>query len=129
MVISKKKMISYLTIFLIIAALSFYYFLINIYGSEIKKYPLYLYAIESSLITIEVVPINALGTRALFRSSSASFDIIEGADLIEIVKKDNSKGMITIRSKGKIGVVGIKIKSVHSLLPEYVEVNILPLSA
>ncbi len=63
------------------------------------------------------------------RTSSAQFDIIEGNDLIEIVYLNQAKGILKIRSKGKVGVVGIKIKSEHSLFPDYIEIQILPLTA
>ena len=35
---------------------------------------------------IEVIPINALGKKALFRNSSATFEIVEGIELIEIIE-------------------------------------------
>jgi hypothetical protein len=70
-----------------------------------------------------------MGTKALFRSSSATFEIIEGAELIEVIKKNESKGILAIRSTGKTGIVGIKIVSNYSLLPEYLEINIQPLTA
>ena len=119
----------YVLIFLLLLIILSYYFLYNIYGSVIRKEPENLYADSSSEMRIEVVPVNSLGFRALLRSSSASFDIIEGKDLIEIVYFNQAEGILKIRSKGKVGVVGIKIKSEHSLLPDYVEIEILPLTA
>jgi hypothetical protein len=124
----KKKIIFiYFAIFLFVSITFSYFFLFNIYGNEIRNKPVQLYAVQSELMFIEVVPINALGTRALFRNSSASFEVIEGLNLIEIVEENNSKGLLKIRSKGQAGVVGIKIKSQYSLLPEYLEIKILPL--
>ena len=103
----------------------FYY---NIYGSEVKRSAQNLYADTSSEITIEVFPINALGKKAWFRKSSATFEIIEGLDLIDVIEYDKESGFIKIRSKGEVGLVGIKIKSEHSLLPEYIEIEILTLT-
>jgi hypothetical protein len=77
---------------------------------------------------IEVIPINAMGKKAWFRKSSADFVVVEGMNLIEITEYNKETGFIKIRSKGKAGLVGIKIKSQHSLLPEYIEVEILPLT-
>ena len=87
---------------------------------------LYLYADPSSEMTIEVVPVNSLGRKARFRTSSAKFEIVEGIDLIEVTSIIKNPVLIKIRSKGKPGLVGIKIKSQHSLLPEYIEIEILP---
>ena len=87
-----------------------------------------MYADTTSEITIEVFPINALGKKAWFRKSSATFEIVEGLELIEIIEHNKESGFIKIRSKGKVGLVGIKIKSEHSLLPEYIEIEILTLT-
>ena len=103
----------------------FYY---NIYGSEVKRSAQNLYADTSSEITIEVFPINALGKKAWFRKSSATFELIEGVNLVDVIEYDKESGFLKIRSRGKVGLVGIKIKSEHSLLPEYIEIEILALT-
>jgi hypothetical protein len=124
----KKIILIYLLISVFILVLGGYFFLYNIYGSEVIRKPQNLYADTSSEITIEVVLINALGKKAWFRKSSATFEIIEGLELIEIIERNDESGFIKIRSKGKVGLVGIKIKSEHSLLPEYIEIEILTLT-
>ena len=124
----KKIILIYLSITVFILLLGGYFFLYNIYGSEVKRSAQNLYADTSSEITIEVFPINALGKKALFRKSSATFEIIEGLELIEIIERNEESGFIKIRSKGESGMVGIKIKSEHSLLPEYIEIEILTLT-
>ena len=101
----------------------------NIYGSEVRRFPQNLFADHNSEMTIEVVPINALGNKAIFRKSSATFTIVEGSELIEVIENNPNTGILKIKSKGKPGLVGIKIKSEHSLLPEYIEIEILPLTA
>jgi hypothetical protein len=78
-------------------------------------------------MSIEVIPINALGWKAILRSSSPKFDIIDGKELIDVVETNKAEGIIRIRSKGKTGKVGIKIKSQNSLFPDYIEIQILPL--
>lgn len=125
----KKIIIIYSIISFLILLILFYYFIYNVYGVIIKKNPDNLYTDQSETMKIEVVPVNALGTKALFRSSSAHFEIIEGKELIEIVYQEEAKGILIIRSVGKIGTVGIKIETIYSLLPEYVEINIQPLTA
>ncbi len=124
----KKIILIYLSITVFILLLGGYFFLYNIYGSEVRQTPENLFAQTSSEIKIEVVPINAMGKKAWFRISSATFEIIEGIDLIEITEYNKESGFIMIRSKGKAGLVGIKIKSQNSLLPEYIEIEILPLT-
>jgi hypothetical protein len=125
----RKKIITiYLLIFLLITLLLAYFFLYNIYGSEVRRIPENLFADTESSITIKVVPVNALGSKALFRTSSAKFEIIEGNDLIEVILLDEKNGQLKIRSLGKAGIVGIKIKSQHSLFPEYVEIEVFALS-
>lgn len=124
-----KVLSIYLLIFLILLLLAGYYFLYNIYGVEIKKSANNLYADFDSEITIKIFPINALGKKAWFRKTSASFEIVEGSNLISVPENNSDEGIIRIRANGKTGLVGIKIKSVHSLFPEYIEFEILPLTA
>jgi hypothetical protein len=124
----KKIILIYILISVFILLLGGYFLLYNIYGSEVNRSAQNLYADTSSEITIEVFPINALGKKALFRKSSATFEIVEGIDLIEITDYKKGLGFLKIRSKGKVGLVGIKIKSEHSLFPEYIEIEILSLT-
>jgi len=124
----KKIILIYLIISVFILLLGGYFFLYNIYGSEVRRSAQILYADAASEITIEVFPINALGKKAWFRKSSATFELIEGVNLVEVIKYDKESGFLKIRSKGKVGLVGIKVKSEHSLLPEFVEIEILALS-
>ena len=124
-----KPIIIYGLIFILLFIILAYYFLYNIYGDEIRKEPQNIYADNLSEMTIQVIPINAFGWKAICRKSSATFQIVEGADLIEIIIIDEPNGKIKIRSQGSEGIVGIKIRSEHSLLTEYIEVEILPLKA
>ena len=122
----RKKIITiYFLIFFLIVLLLGYFFLYNIYGSEVRKSSANLFADPQSEMTIEVIPVNALGSKAFFRTSSAEFEVVEGNDLIEVKLKNKKDGVLIIRSKGVIGIVGIKIKSEHSLFPEYIEIEIL----
>ncbi len=124
----KKIILIYLSITVSIVLLGGYFFLYNIYGSEVRCSPQNLYADISSEMIIEVIPINALGKKAWFRNSSVTFELIEGVNLVDVIDYYKESGLIKIRSKGKTGLVGIKIKSEHSLLPEYIEIEILALT-
>jgi len=123
-----KVLSIYLVIFFILLLLAGYFFLYNIYGVEIKKSTDNLYADFDSEMTIKIYPVNALGKKAWFRKTSAHFEIIEGFDLISILENNPDDGMLKIKANGRTGIVGIKIKSIHSLFPDYVEFEILSLA-
>ena len=99
----KNIIVIYILLFILIAFLLGYFFLYNIYGSEVRKTPAYLFADPESVMIIEVVPINALGSKAIFRTSSAEFEVVEGNDLIEVTLIDKENGVLQIRSKREIG--------------------------
>lgn len=112
---------------LILLLIVAYYFLFNIYEINIEISPEHLYADSNSTLDIKVIPINAIGSRALFRSTQSEFEIIDGASLVEIIFLDEDLSLIKIKSRGLEGKVGIKIYNSHSLFPQYVEILILPL--
>lgn len=123
----KKDWIMILVGLIILLSITGYYFLYNIYEIKVEISPKHLYTELNSTVEIKVVPINALGSKALFRSTKSEFEIIEGASLVEIIFLDNDSSILKIKSKGLEGKVGIKIYNSHSLFPQYVEVLILPL--
>lgn len=104
-----------------------YYFLYNIYEIKVEISPQNLYTDSNSTLEIKVIPINAIGSRAIFRSTKSEFEIIEGASIVEIIFSDKELSVLKIKSKGIEGKVGIKIYNSHSLFPQYVEILILPL--
>jgi hypothetical protein len=112
---------------IILLLIAGYYFLYNIYEIKVEISPQHLYTDSNSSLEIKVIPINALGSRALFRSTTSEFEIIEGASLVEIIFLDKELSVLKIKSKGLEGKVGIKIYNSHSLFPQYVEILILPL--
>lgn len=118
----------YIIIFFILLLLAGYFFLYNIYGVEVKKSSNYLFADFKSEMMIEVYPVNALGKKALFRKSSAKFIIVEGSELVSVIEHSPAVGILKIKANGMIGIVGIKIKSDYSLFPDYLEIEILPLT-
>lgn len=112
---------------IILLLIAGYYFLYNIYEIKVEISPQHLYTDSNSSLEIKVIPINALGSRALFRSTESEFEIIEGASLVEIIFLDKELSVLKIKSKGMEGKVGIKIHNSHSLFTQYVEILILPL--
>ncbi len=118
----------YITLFLVlmIAGLLVYYYLFNIYEVTFSVHPKDLYADGQSTVTIKVVPLNALGSRALFRKSPAEFSIRKGRDLVDVVKIDDAEGTMVLRAKNTAGKVIVYVKPKHALLPSPVEINIYP---
>uniref|UniRef100_A0A832DI98 Uncharacterized protein n=1 Tax=Ignavibacterium album TaxID=591197 RepID=A0A832DI98_9BACT len=112
---------------LILLLIAGYYLLYNIYEIKVEISPEHLYTDSNSTLEIKVIPINALGSKALFRSTESEFEIIEGASLVEIIFLDKEISTLKIKSRGMEGKVGIKIYNSHSLFPQYVEIPILPL--
>lgn len=112
---------------LILLLIAAYYFLYNIYEVKVEISPQNLYTELNSTLELKVIPINANGSRALFRSTQSEFEIIEGASLVEIIFSDKKLSVLKIKSKGIEGKIGIKIYNSHSLFPQYVEILILPL--
>lgn len=124
----KPFLIALIVVFLI-ALILLYYYMYNIYEVVYKTSPKELYADFQSQLTIEAVPMNALGSKALFRSAPAEFNIIEGADLVEIVKKDEISGILILKAKGTAGQVVIRITSKYAMLPSEVKVMVYPNTA
>ncbi|GIV45652.1 MAG: hypothetical protein KatS3mg036_0470 [Ignavibacterium sp.] len=123
----RKDLIMILVSALIILFILGYYFLYNIYEIKVEVNPSQLYADVNSKVEIKVIPINALGSKAIFRYTESEFEIIEGKELVEVEAIDKKNSLMKIKSKGIEGKVGIKIISKHSLFPQYVEILILPL--
>ncbi len=115
-----------LILVLSIAALTAYYYLFNIYEVTFSVSPKELYADNTSTCTIETVPLNALGRKALFRTAATKFKIEEGKDLVEIILNDEENGKLIIKAKNRTGKVTVFIKSKLALLPSSVQIPIYP---
>lgn len=123
----RNNIIIILNAVLILILIPGYYFLYNIYEIKVEVTPHQLYADSHSEAEIKVIPINALGSKALFRSTISDFRIIEGEELVEVLILDRATSTLKLKSKGKEGKIGIKIYNSHSLFPQYVEIPVLPL--
>lgn len=92
-------------------------YFINIYEVKYVSSEELLIADNNSILNIDVVPVNSLGKRALFRSAEANFYIEEGGDLIDILSDKMNTCRFTIKSKATEGEVVIMIKCQKSFLP------------
>ena len=118
----------YLIIVLLILIASFFVhqYIFNVYEITYKITPDKLYADNSSTIVIEVLPVNAFGWKAPFRTSLSEFTFNEGKNLVIIIYQDNAKGILTLKAKERTGKVSITIKSKYSLFPTTIDIIIEP---
>ncbi|MHB8581491.1 MAG: hypothetical protein ACYDA4_16735 [Ignavibacteriaceae bacterium] len=123
---SKSQIYFIIISFIIILGLLFYHYLINIYEVTYSINPGNLFADYRSTVTIETVPLNALGFRAPFRYSRTKFQINQGSQLVDVIREDSLKGILVIRAKGQTGKVVVFVKSVNSLLPSELTIFIYP---
>jgi hypothetical protein len=109
-----------------VVLLFLYLYVFNIYEVQFEITRRFLYADNQSMTKIEAVPLNSFGWKAPFRFAPATFEIERGKNLIEIIKEDNSRGILIIRSKNDIGNISIIARSPKALLPSIIEISILP---
>lgn len=121
--------ISSVVIFIALLAAFLMHYLFGIYEVIYEVDHKQLFADTESTAEIIVVPLNALGFRAPFRKAPADFRFIEGAGLVDVVTEDRELGLLRLRAKSSTGVVIIKVKAKHSLLPSLIEIKIVTNSA
>jgi len=114
---------------LLIIILPAFYYVFNIYETDIETSKDNLFADSRSVVSICVYPVNALGFRVPLRKINASFEIEEGKGLVEIIKENDNEGMIVLRAKNLTGKVVVYVKTKYSLLPSMIEINIYPNTA
>jgi hypothetical protein len=120
-----KKLTIIVSLFLIIILLVCQY-VFNIYETKIDIIPNKLFVNGLSITNISIIPVNALGFKIPFRKISGTFEIVEGKELVDILREDDGKGRISLRAKNSSGKVVIYVKSKKSFLPSLVEINIYP---
>lgn len=111
-------------IIILILGLLVYYFIFNIYEVTFSIKPKILFADYKSTTIIKAIPVNALGYEVPFRSVRAKIEIEEGNDLVDVIKRNENKGVFILRAKDKPGKVKILIKSDKSLLPTSITIII-----
>jgi len=126
--VNKRKINIYSIVIIsfLISGLLFYQYLINIYEITVTAEPKALYTDNQSKVIVSVVPLNSFGWKALFRTVTADFEIVEGISLVEIIKIDKQNGTLILKAKSESGKVVVQIKSELSLLPTIVEIPIYP---
>ncbi|HSP88950.1 MAG TPA: hypothetical protein VLN45_12515 [Ignavibacteriaceae bacterium] len=123
----KGSLVIYISIVLIIIiGFFFYQYLVKIYETTVIVEPKELFADNQSTVTINVIPLNAFGWKALFRNSPAEFEITEGKSLVEIIEQNKEEGKLILKAKSETGKVVVTIKSKYSFLPMIAEIIIHP---
>ena len=103
-----------LVLFLVIGVFTWFY-LVNIYEVKILVNPKSLVANIDSKIEIKAIPLNSFGSKALFRKISVEYEILQGGDLVKIMK--NAEGSIVLQSLSKNGKVEILVTPEYGLFP------------
>jgi hypothetical protein len=100
-------------------------YVFSIYETDFRLSNEVLYADNMSTIKIIAVPINGMGMKVPFRKVPTVFSIEEGAELVDIVSKDENAGVFVIKAKLTQGKVVVRAKAKYSLLPSVFEIAIL----
>ncbi len=103
-------------------------YLFNIYEAEVGASSKSLYADSSSESVITIVPLNSFGRQTPWRSLGGTFEITEGAALVEVLSKDEQNGILKIRSRSTPGKVVIRVSpgSGMAILPSEIVIFIYP---
>lgn len=110
----------FIGLIIVLFAVLFYFYYIEIY--EVSYQVEYLRDKESNIIVYEIesYPLNASGTKALFRKADFSFKILEGFENIEdIYKIDEIKLQIYIRDE--FSNIVVELKSDYSRYSSIIE--------
>ena len=122
----RRSLISIILLIFIITAFAVHNYLISIYEVIYEVTPEALFADGRSEIKITAIPLNGIGSKALFRTAEAEYTIIEGGHLVDIVKYDKTSGILILRAKNSTGSVKITAKSSYALLPSLINIKIYP---
>ncbi len=123
----RNKIYIIFILIIILFALISYFYLFNIYEVIYSVNPEELYADNKSSVTITSQPINALGYKSPFRSAPCEFIIKEGGKLVNVILKEDDKGILKLNAKDKTGMVIVYIKSKYALFPSLIEIHIYPI--
>ncbi len=118
----KTQIFIFIILVIIILATCVYYFIFNIYEVTYSVRPKHLVADSQSTLSICTIPINALGIQVPFRYAPANFQIVEGRNLIIVIERNNRKGKLILRAKGKSGIVLVQVNSDYSLFPSTITI-------
>jgi len=126
----RGKLVLYLILILLpLVAFLVYNYIFNVYEVDYRTSDNKIFADGTSTFSIEVIPINGLGSKVPFRQAEAKFEIVKGSELVEIIKSDTANGVLIIKALNKTGEVEILVRPKLSLLPTKFVVWIFPNAA
>ena len=126
MKISKNMWILFGFIFAVLLAVFIFNYVFSVYETKYELSTSVLYSDGNTTAVLLAIPINAWGFKAPFRNSNTRFEFEEGAGKVEVLIKDEVRGVLKIRSKQESGKVVIRATPKNSLLPTVFEILIYP---
>jgi hypothetical protein len=118
-----KTIIIFLVLTIITAIFIFvWFYLFNIYEVKISVIPESKILKSNDRIEINIIPLNSFGTKALWRSVNADYEIIEGEDLVNM--KRISESAIEISSKGPKGNVVVLVTPSIGLFSSKISIKV-----
>lgn len=127
--INKRKnkiLLLFLLIIIIAAGTAAYLYIFNIYEVTFSVSSKTLMADNKSISVIQAIPVNAFGWHVPFRTVIATYKVVEGKNLITIIKQDSVSGLLMIKANEEAGKVSIEAHSPKSLLTSIIDLIILP---
>lgn len=126
-----KEHAGLIIIIVVAAALLIFFlfgYLFNIYEAEVRVSVKRLYADSASESVITIVPLNSFGKQTPWRKLGGTFEITEGAALVEVLSKDEENGTLKIRSRSTPGKVVIRVSPGKrmAILPSEIVIFIYP---
>ena len=101
--------------FLLFAAFISWMYIFNIYEVDIDINRKTLIIGKTNNSTIKIVPLNSFGFKTPFRKIDTSINFLEGGDLAEIIKEDDSRFLL--HAKSDTGKVILLLESDYFLYP------------
>ena len=113
--------------FLLFAAFISWMYIFNIYEVDIDINHKTLIIGKTNNSTIKIIPLNSFGFKTPFRKIETSINLLEGGDLAQIIKEDDSK--FSLYAKSDTGRVILLLESEHFLYPNKLTFFIKPSEA
>ncbi len=109
--------------FLLVAVFWIWYLFFNIFEVKFESIPADKEISQGTKVIFKVVPINALGNRALWRSAKLEVGILEGGDLVKRLKSPQDCEAI-FEVIGETGKVKFRLSSPLALSPSDFEYEV-----
>lgn len=109
---------------ILIFAFLLHNYVFSIYETRILADREELFADGHSQIQIIAEPINGLGFKAPFRSQQTAFNIEAGSELVDVVRKSETDGVLILKAKYATGKVVVMVKPRYAMFPTKITIII-----